>query len=242
MTPRPRPKPRILISVDQSSLHLFGLTYFTYQHLLRKSGAVSLGTLPRYRFSRVPMLTQARQLARRADGLLLTGGGDVDPTLYGSREPARHVRPWRDRFELELIKIALTREIPILGICRGCQLLNVADGGSLRTIRDDSERRRYHHRMRKHPVKISSNSRLAEIVGRNRIRGVRSLHGQVVDRPGKSLHIVAHADDDLPEAIESTAFERRWTVGVQWHPELSWSTTEEHRLVDAFVAQAARMR
>jgi putative glutamine amidotransferase len=150
----------------------------------------------------------------------------------------------RDRFEIALIHEALRRRLPILGICRGCQLLNVALGGTLRTIRSDKRHRRYHNRLCAHGVALLRNSRLCRIVRTRRLWHIRSLHGQAVARPGRGLKVVARASDGVAEAIEHRATvheraERPWIIGVQWHPELMPFKNQEHRLIDAFVRRAA---
>ncbi|HEX5139403.1 MAG TPA: gamma-glutamyl-gamma-aminobutyrate hydrolase family protein [Dehalococcoidia bacterium] len=156
-------------------------------------------------------------------GLLLTGGIDVDPGLYGES-------PWpevestnraRDDFELTLLHEALERDLPVLAICRGHQLLNVAMGGTLlqhiasRAHEDlDDER----HTSATHDVAIVRGTKLHAVYGRDRLF-VNSRHHQAVvpDGVAKALRVAATTDDGLVEALESDA--HRWVVSVQWHPE-----------------------
>ncbi len=158
----------------------------------------------------------------RIDGLLLTGGGDIDPGLYGG-DPgsAVLVDRRRDDFEIYLINQALERGMPILGICRGIQLLNVARGGTLANLRDKPELARRHDvgsaSMSAHTITITAGSRLSEILGEGSHQ-VNSFHGQAVDRLGRGLQVVARADDDVIEAIEYPG--ASFVVTTQWHPEI----------------------
>lgn len=153
--------------------------------------------------------------------LLLTGGIDVSPALYGEQPSpdcgATDRR--RDEFELGLLREALERDMPVLAICRGHQLLNVAFGGSLLqhiesgAHEDDEERV-----SAQHDVDLVPGTRLHGVYGRDRIR-VNSRHHQAVtpERLGKGLTVSATTDDGLIEGVESDA--HTWVVGVQWHPE-----------------------
>ena len=156
-----------------------------------------------------------------AHGLMLTGGIDVDPALYGET-PAPEVDSTnraRDEFELGLLRDALDRDLPIIAICRGHQLLNVAMGGSLlqhiesRAHEDDEERLSAHH-----DASLVAGTKLYGVYGRDRIH-VNSRHHQAVtpDRVAKGLTVSATTEDGLVEGLESDA--HTWVVGVQWHPE-----------------------
>lgn len=162
------------------------------------------------------------QVAARLDGLVLSGGGDVDPSRYGGRpEPGVEYSAQRDDFELGLARAARDLGVPTLGICRGHQVVNVALGGTL--VVDlgttavhapllDAERQ---FRLR-HDVTLAPGSRLAGIYGALR-RPVNSLHHQAVGRVAETLTAVGHADDGAIEAVEATD---GWDyIGVQWHPE-----------------------
>ncbi|NLN16152.1 MAG: gamma-glutamyl-gamma-aminobutyrate hydrolase family protein, partial [Firmicutes bacterium] len=154
----------------------------------------------------------------RLQGLIIPGGGDLDPVYYG-QDPQRDlgvVEPDRDRLEMGLLKGAIARGIPILGICRGCQLLSVAAGGDL--IQDLGEG--YHQHRQKaplshpsHQINIKAGSLLERLLGPGPLR-VNSYHHQGIGRVG-SLRPVAWSNDGLIEAIEGEGF----ILGVQWHPE-----------------------
>jgi putative glutamine amidotransferase len=167
---------------------------------------------------------EARAVVPRVAGLLLTGGEDVDPRCYGAdRHPATQ-RPHlgRDATELALVDAARAHHLPVLAICRGLQLLNVALGG---TLVQDLELQRpgglEHARerarsQRVHPVAVVAGSRLARAVGVAQME-VNTLHHQAIDRVAASLCVTARAPDDVVEAVESV--DDWWALGVQWHPE-----------------------
>ena len=157
------------------------------------------------------------------DGLLLTGGGDVDPARYGAA-PVPEVYgldPGRDAFEVALVLAAVRAGLPVLGICRGSQVLNVALGGSLIqhipavTGRDHCLRDRAYETV--HDVAVASGSLLEAVAGGPEIP-VNSLHHQAVDGLGAGLRAVAWAEDGIVEGVESDGLGR--LLGVQWHPEL----------------------
>jgi putative glutamine amidotransferase len=144
-------------------------------------------------------------------GLLLTGGGDVDPFLYGvsADSLANHVLRERDELEQALIVEAEQRNVPILGICRGLQMLNVARGGTLHRHIDG-------HKDVEHRVRLETESMLQALVGAQDYT-VNSRHHQAVDGLGRGLVVTARAADGIIEALEDP--ERRFVVAVQWHPE-----------------------
>lgn len=233
--------PRVLLSIDRTFFHRIGLSRWTYVRSLRRAGA-SVEVLD---YSALSGNEDARRVAvgllDGMDALVLSGGGDVDPKLYGGkREGSLAVRLERDRFELALLEEAETRGLPILGVCRGAQLLNVARGGTLVTIRSDATLRRRHGRWRWHGVELEPTSRLADLLGTARIERVVSYHGQAVDRPGEGLAVVGRSADGVAEAIEREAGARGpWLMGVQWHPELS-PRNHLHRKLFAGLVEAAR--
>jgi putative glutamine amidotransferase len=161
------------------------------------------------------------------DGLLLTGGGDVHPRFYANAEAlplAKEVKVERDEFEFRLIHAALAGNLPILGICRGCQVFNVAMGG---TLLPDLERAGFasHGKgpegNRTHDIHMKSGSGLHALFGEG--GEVNTSHHQAVDRPGKDLQVVASSHDGVVEALEwrdPTA--RSWMLMIQWHPERAW--------------------
>jgi putative glutamine amidotransferase len=165
----------------------------------------------------------------RIDGLVLSGGSDIDPSLYGEAPHPKLGRVIRERddFELALCREALRRDRPILAICRGHQVLNVARGGTLvqdipsvvvAGVDHDARSERWE---RSHEVRVLQGTRLREILGRETV-AVNSFHHQAVDRLGEGLVVSARSSEDrVVEAIEMP--DRRFVVGVQWHPESFWN-------------------
>lgn len=234
---RIRNRPNILISLDRSWVNWIGLSWFTYARLIRKVGGVPDRVLYRLgpREEEIPQI--ASEMIESHDALLLSGGGDVNPDLYGQSVPSLRVNPLRDRFECELIAQARCRRMPILGICRGCQLLNVAFGGTLHMFRDQPEHVKLHGYLNRHLVELDATSRFASIVGSPRISQVRSTHGQAVHQAIEPMRVVGQAMDRIVECIECTDPDQ-WAIGVQWHPELMWDDREELPLFHAFVTEA----
>ena len=173
-------------------------------------------------------------LLDRLDGICLSGGPDLDPAAYGATD--RHAQlgptePSLDAFELSLAREALSRNLPILAICRGAQALNVACGGTLHQ-HIDGHRQTNSASETTHEVEIAAGSRLHRIAKTRRL-GVNSFHHQAVDQIGAGLRIVGRATDGTIEAIEGDGF----VVGVQWHAE----TLIAHMpLFEALVRAAAR--
>lgn len=180
------------------------------------------------------------------DGLMLTGGEDIDPALYGA---ARHptvedVHAQRDAFEIALVRAAQERKLPTLAICRGIQIANVALGGTL--VQDipsewpDALSHENVRDQRTHTVVIAPSSRLAKLLGAEEIE-VNSVHHQAVGQLASGLAATAHAPDGIIEGAEWTA-DDWWLVGVQWHPEEMTSTKEpwDRKLFSAFASVAAR--
>jgi putative glutamine amidotransferase len=176
------------------------------------------------------------------DGLVLAGGADIDPASYGElphRETLDTV-PERDRFEIALVRAAIERDLPVLGICRGMQLINVVYGGTL--LQHLPERFGHHEHLRvagtfdgaDHDVDLSEGSLAARAAGETH-HATKSHHHQGIDRLGEGLQISGSSSmDGLPEAIEMP--DRRFVLGVQWHPEAD----ERSRVVGALVAEATR--
>ena len=175
------------------------------------------------------------------DGLLLTGGGDVDPARYGATPVPEvyGVDPGRDAFEVALVVAAAAAGMPVLAICRGIQILNVALGGTLHqhvpavTGRNHSLKDRAYELV--HDVGIAADSILAA-VARTPDIAVNSLHHQAVDQVGAGLRVVAWADDGIIEGIESDGVGR--FLGVQWHPELLAGHEVHERLFRWLVTEA----
>ncbi len=154
------------------------------------------------------------------DGILFSGGGDIDPYLFGQAADKElgEVSPLRDAFELQLARMALASGKPALGICRGCQVLNIAAGGTL--VQDIKSNRLHDQKAPRdypiHDILIKSDSLLSSIVQTDHIR-VNSFHHQAIDRAGENLVICAFAGDGIAEAVESRT--GSFYLGVQWHPE-----------------------
>jgi putative glutamine amidotransferase len=182
------------------------------------------------------------------DGLLLAGGGDIEPARYGAADhPEQYgMDPDRDELELELARAAVEGGLPTLGICRGVQLLNVAFGGTLVQHLPELDgqahaEHRVDHRgqamQAMHGLRVEPGSRLAEALGQVEAEG-RSHHHQGLDRLGEGFRPVAWAPDGLVEGIERG---QGWTVGVLWHPESTAAADPvQRRLLRAFVEAASR--
>jgi putative glutamine amidotransferase len=190
-------------------------------------------------------------LVGQLNGVLLTGGGDIDPVLYGEdrHQTVEDAEPGRDEFEIDLARRALAANLPLLAICRGAQVLNVAVGGTLIQDIPSSVTSDLSHAVRTtpatvaHDVSITPGSRLHEAlgasVGTSTGCRVNSRHHQSVGRLGHGLVVTATASDGIVEAIEQP--DARFCLGIQWHPENFWRTGEFKSLFDSFVA-AARER
>ena len=184
--------------------------------------------------------TEPLELLDRIDGLLLIGGADIDPTMYGAaRDPATEsTYAERDRFEIALLRAALERELPVLGICRGMQVLNVALGGVLVQDLARPDGAQPHRKVRgtfdgnDHTVTLTSGSIAARAVGEH-AHLVHCHHHQAVLELGDGLAISGRAEDGVIEAIELA--DGRWGLGVQWHPEAN----DESRLFAALCTAAA---
>ena len=184
----------------------------------------------------------AAAILDRVDGLVLSGGIDVDPALYGRpRHPKLgRVDRERDDFELALTREALERDLPILAICRGHQVLNVAVGGTLiqdipsevkGAVTHDAPGRRTR---RSHAVEVVAASKLAEILGEG-AHSVNSFHHQAIDELGAGLAVSARSPKDgIVEGVEMPG--RSFVIGVQWHPESFWNQVRSFQgLFDAHV-------
>ncbi len=176
------------------------------------------------------------------DGVVITGGHDVDPVLYAAEpEVEPNHDPARDAFESTVIDEALRRRVPLLGICRGAQLLNVRLGGSL--FQELASRRsKTSNRWTVLPLKtlhIEPRSRLAELLGPGP-RMINSLHNQAIDRVGTGLRVVGRDLDGIVQAVEDAA--HGFLLGVQWHPEFLVFMRPQRRLFRALVEQARRHR
>jgi putative glutamine amidotransferase len=173
------------------------------------------------------------ELLDMIDALILAGGSDVDPASYGAKpHPETHgTRPERDRFEIALGTRALERDMPVLGICRGMQMLNVIQGGTLNQHLGSELHRHTPGAFTDHGVRLDSGSLAARVVGGERTE-VKSAHHQGVEELGDGVVASGHADDELVEAIELP--DKTFAVGVLWHPE----EDEQSRVVGSLVDEA----
>ncbi|HET7877096.1 MAG TPA: gamma-glutamyl-gamma-aminobutyrate hydrolase family protein [Methylomirabilota bacterium] len=195
-----------------------------------------------------PQLSAAslERLMRGLDGLLLTGGGDIEPALFGEapHPTLSEVAPARDTLEIGAIRLALDRRLPILAVCRGIQVLNVALGGSLyQDVGTDPGTQLQHSQeaprdQPTHKVKLKPDSRLAETLGADELE-VNSMHHQAVRNLGRDLIAVAWAPDQVVEGIEWVDASR-FVLAVQWHPEELVAHSEAARRLFAALVSAAR--
>ena len=196
----------------------------SYLQAIERAGAVPV-VLP-------PCVSDLESLISRLDGVCLSGGPDLDPEAYGAR--GRHgelgpTEPLLDAFELALARAAIGRGMPLLGICRGAQALNVACGGTLHQHLPGHRQSEPGFRVT-HEVDVLAGTRLAGLLGAG-AHAVNSFHHQAVDRVGRGLRVAALAADGTVEAIEGPGF----AIGVQWHAE----TLKDGRLFEALVSAAA---
>jgi len=200
-----------------------------YQRALERARAVPVLVPPSVRGT-VPILIE------RLDGLIFSGGGDIEPSLYGEEphEETGPPQPQRDRFEFALLRAAIDADLPFLAVGRGMQALNVVREGSLIQHLPDVVGGNAHQpspgRFGRHKVQISVTSTLGKTLGDH--AEVVSGHHQAIRRLGKGLSTVAWADDQIIEAVELQG--HRFAIGVQWHPEES----DDPRLIEALVAEA----
>ena len=211
-----------------------------YLHAVQQAGGVPVA-LP-------PQLSSAsmRQLASELHGLLLTGGGDMDPALFGEAPHATlyDVAPARDTLETSVLHVALERGVPVLAVCRGLQVLNVALGGSLHQDVGTEPGTQMPHSQKEprdqptHKVKLTPGCRLAETLGADELE-VNSMHHQAIKRLGRGLTAVAWAPDQIVEGAEIDD-PSRFVLGVQWHPEELVGHSEPARRLFAALVAAAR--
>jgi len=202
------------------------------------------GGLPLVLVPDAVLLEEPDEVLDLLDGLILAGGADIDPAAYGAeRHPeTKGTVPERDTFELALTRRALERDIPLLGVCRGMQVMNVARGGTIEQHLPDSHGHHEHRRVlgtfddADHDVRLTEGS-LAHRVAGEVVHATKSHHHQGVGALGDGFKVTGWAVmDDLPEAMEDP--DRRFALGVQWHPEAD----ETSRFIAALVEEAAAAR
>jgi putative glutamine amidotransferase len=220
-------RPRIALTLSRSSAFQ-EVSHKRYRDALEAAGADLV------------VLHPGDPVPSEVDGVCLSGGGDIDSTRYGAVDVAcADVDRERDALEIEVAKSAIERDLPVLGICRGFQILNVVRDGTL--VQDVAGHRPDEREglVEHHNVTVRPGSRLARATGGAPLT-VNSRHHQAVTKETIGRGLVATAVvDDLVEAFELT--DRRWVVGVQWHPErTSEVSPAARRIFDAFVQEAAR--
>ena len=212
---------------------------YGYMRAIQRAGGMAVMIAPDPELERDP-----GQMLDLLDGLILAGGNDIDPSSYGAeRHPmTKNTVPERDRVELALVRHAVERDMPVLGICRGMQLLNIAFGGTLNQHLPEEVGHEDHRRFpgsfdgADHDVTLTRGSLAARAAGEH-LHCTKSHHHQGVDRIGEGFAITGHSVlDDLPEAIEAPG--RRFVLGVQWHPEAD----PESQVISALVEEARDYR
>jgi len=192
----------------------------------------------------IPIGLESRYPARvfeLLNGLVISGGGDIDPNRYGDilTTTLKMVEPKKDQTEIDLFNLAFNKNIPVFGICRGAQLMNVALDGTLyqdvtgqvrMALNHDPD---FPHEEPSHEVRIERDSKLYKALGESSI-WVNSWHHQAMKLHGKGLLVSARASDGVIEAIEHP--NKKWVIGVQWHPELMWQSDKiQAKLFKTFV-------
>ena len=191
----------------------------------------------------------AEAVIQSLDGLLLSGGSDLDPGYYGE-EPAPELGitiPERDAFEMALVGLALRRGMPVFGICRGMQVLNVALGGTLyQDLPSQWERDLLKHRQDTpkwqptHEVRVRDGSYIAEVMDREVVK-VNSYHHQGIKDLAEGLLATSRSSDGVIEAVEAKDVSERWLLGVQWHAEaMRGAGPQQESLFEAHVSAAER--
>ena len=200
----------------------------TYSLAVQRAGGVAIILPPDDSVAENP-----DELLDLLDGLLLAGGSDIDPATYGATPHPETKGSWpeRDRFELALGTRALERDMPVLGICRGMEMLNVIQGGTLNQHLGLELHRHTPGAFTDHRVALESGSLAARVVGAE-MTEVKSAHHQGVEEIGEGVVVTGHADDGVVEAIELP--EKSFAVGVLWHPE----EDERSRVIGSLVDEA----
>ena len=200
----------------------------TYSLAVQRAGGVALILPPDDSVAEAP-----DELLDIVDGLILAGGSDIDPGSYGAKPHPETKNTWpeRDRFEIALGTRALERDMPVLGICRGMEMMNVIQGGTLNQHLGLELHRHTPGVFTDHRVALQPGSLAARVVGADTTE-VKSAHHQGVEELGEGVTVSGHADDGVVEAIELP--DRSFAVGVLWHPE----EDERSRVVGALVSEA----
>ncbi len=233
-----RDSPRIGLSVSDAWYDDLGFHRAAYDIALARAGARVVSLRPHDQADGVD------EMVRDLDGILLAGGGDVEPSIYGGEfKMASLVDPERDRFELEVLDAAKRHGLPVVGICRGIQILAVAHGGTLRDLREEKPLAEKHgitlKSMSAHDVTVVEGTCLERIVGSGTFP-VNSFHAQAVKDPG-SLKVAARSSDGVVEALELPG--DRLVLGTQWHPEIMGVLDDtQQAIIEVLVGEARKIR
>ncbi|MEO7397798.1 MAG: gamma-glutamyl-gamma-aminobutyrate hydrolase family protein [Ilumatobacteraceae bacterium] len=228
--------PIILIvgRISQEAKNVRGAAYASgqrYSNAIERAGGIPLMLPP------IPALLDGRlpDLLKRVDGTLFHGGGDVDPRHYGQDASAKElygIVAEHDTVEIAVMRAAIELDLPVLGLCRGLQVLNVVCGGTLRQDIGTET-----HWLQHLPVELDPGSRLAKAFGSHAPRNCHHVHHQSIDRLGEGLRVVGRSDDGMLEAVELDR--ARWVVATQWHPEDDAADdSEQQNVFDELVRQS----
>jgi len=208
-----------------------------YSEAIARAGGIAL-TVPPLEST----LAHIESLVERADAVLLHGGGDLDPALYDqqkSTDTIYGIIAEHDAVELAIVRAAIASDTPVLAICRGIQVLNVALGGTLHQHLADAIVGSDSHWDTYHPIEVVEGSRVAQAMGTTQPTGGHSYHHQSIDRVAVDLKVVAHSKDRVIEAVEHRF--ATWIVGVQWHPEDDAATdAQQQGIFNSLIAAAHR--
>jgi len=188
----------------------------------------------------IPPEAEASEIMEVIDGLLIPGGDDIDAVHFGQKLHPQALLQNPMRFEAEsALYRAAPKELPILGICYGCQFINVIQGGTLIQHLPDVEGSMTHTGGELQTYELEPGTKVAKAIGSTRAQG-KSYHHQAVESPGMDVEITAHAADGTVEAIEVST--REWTVAVQWHPERTLEDEAMQSLFRTLVSEASAYR
>ncbi len=203
-----------------------------YSHAIAQAGGVALQVPPI-----AQSVTSASELVSRFDGVIIQGGGDIDPSLYGQAKISHKIYgicAEHDSLEIAIVRAAIAQNKPVLAICRGMQILNVALGGTLHQdlgeVLEDGEA----HWNKYHEIVLTSGSRVAQAMKTTSPKQSHSFHHQALDKVAQDLIVTGRAADNTVEVVEHKS--AHWIVGVQWHPEDDAKTEpDQQNLFDGFI-------
>ena len=203
-----------------------------YSHAIAQAGGVTVQVPPIAK-----SIQSASELVSRFDGVIIQGGGDIDPSLYGQAKTSNKIYgicPEHDSLEIAIVREAIDQNKPVLAICRGMQILNVALGGTLHQdlgeVLEDGEA----HWNTYHEIVLTSGSRVARAMKTISPRQSHSFHHQALDKVANDLVVTGCAEDNTVEAVEHKS--AHWIVGVQWHPEDDAKIEpDQQNLFDGFI-------